>query len=47
MELRVLRYFLAVAREGNITGAANSLHCLSLPCPGRSGIWKKNWGIRS
>lgn len=26
MELRVLRYFLAVAREGNITGAANSLH---------------------
>ena len=23
MELRVLRYFLAVAREGNITGAAN------------------------
>ena len=45
MELRVLRYFLAVAREGNITGAANS--CLSLPCPGRSGIWKKNWGIRS
>ena len=26
MELRVLRYFLAVAREGNITAAANSLH---------------------
>lgn len=26
MELRVLRYFLAVAREGNITGAANFLH---------------------
>ena len=26
MELRVLRYFLAVAREGSITGAANSLH---------------------
>lgn len=26
MELRVLRYFLAVAREGTVTGAANSLH---------------------
>ncbi|WP_026908793.1 LysR family transcriptional regulator [Paucisalibacillus globulus] len=26
MELRVLRYFLTVAREGNITGAANLLH---------------------
>lgn len=26
MELRVLRYFLAVAREENITGAAKSLH---------------------
>lgn len=26
MEIRVLRYFLAVAREGNITGAARLLH---------------------
>lgn len=26
MELRILRYFLAVAREESITGAANSLH---------------------
>ena len=26
MELRVLRYFLAVAREGSVTGAANILH---------------------
>lgn len=26
MELRVLRYFLTVAREGSITGAANILH---------------------
>ena len=26
MELRVLRYFLAVAREGSITAAADLLH---------------------
>lgn len=26
MELRVLRYFLAVAREENITAAAETLH---------------------
>lgn len=26
MEIRVLKYFLAVAREGSITGAANTLH---------------------
>ncbi len=26
MEIRVLKYFLTVAREGTITGAANSLH---------------------
>ena len=26
MEIRVLKYFLTVAREGSITGAANSLH---------------------
>lgn len=26
MEIRVLKYFLAVAQEGSITGAANSLH---------------------
>ena len=26
MEIRVLRYFLAVAREGSVTGAANFLH---------------------
>ncbi|HOH88503.1 LysR family transcriptional regulator, partial [Ruminococcus sp.] len=26
MEIRVLRYFLAIAREGSITNAANYLH---------------------
>ena len=26
MELRVLRYFLAVAREQSVSGAANALH---------------------
>ncbi|MCC8189161.1 MAG: LysR family transcriptional regulator, partial [Planctomycetes bacterium] len=26
MDIRVLRYFLAVAREGSITGAAKFLH---------------------
>ena len=26
MEIRVLKYFLAVANEGSITRAANSLH---------------------
>ena len=26
MEIRVLRYYLAVAREGSITAAANFLH---------------------
>ncbi|MCC8081138.1 MAG: LysR family transcriptional regulator, partial [Lachnospiraceae bacterium] len=26
MELRVLRYFIEVAREGSITGAARTLH---------------------
>lgn len=27
MEIRVLRYFLAIAREGSITNAANFLPC--------------------
>ena len=31
MELRVLQYFLAVAREQNISAAAQSLH-LTQPC---------------
>lgn len=34
MELRVLQYFLAVAREQNISAAAQSLH-LTQPTPSR------------
>ena len=38
MELRVLQYFLAVAREQNISAAAPSP-----PSPASCGIWKKSW----
>lgn len=31
MDIRVLRYFLAVAREGNISGAAEALHMTQPP----------------
>ena len=43
MEIRVLRYFLAVARERNITGAANYLHLTQPTLSSRFMIWKKNW----
>ena len=43
MELRVLRYFMTIAREGSITSAANVLHVTQQRFPGRSAIWKMNW----
>ena len=33
MEIRVLKYFLMVAREENITKAANLLHLTQRPFP--------------
>lgn len=43
MELRVLRYFLTIAREGSITNAANVLHVTQPTLSGRSMTWKKSW----
>ena len=44
MEIRVLRYFLAIAREGSITNAANFLHVTQPTLSRRFAIWRKNWG---
>ena len=40
MELRVLSYFLAIAREENFTRAAAQLHVTHRLYPGRLLIWK-------
>ena len=44
MEIRVLRYFLAVAREGNITAAANFLHLTQPTLSRQIKDLRKNWG---
>lgn len=41
MEIRVLRYFLAIAREESITGAANSLH-ITQHFRAKLRIWRIN-----
>ena len=43
MELRVLQYFLAVAKEQNISAAAQSLHLTQPTCPDSSKSWRRNW----
>ena len=41
MEIRVLRYFLAVVREESITRAADVLHITQL----KLRSWRKNWTL--
>ncbi|MBB5182616.1 LysR family transcriptional regulator [Catenisphaera adipataccumulans] len=44
MELRVLEYFLAAAREQNITAAAESLHLTQPILSIQLKELEKNWG---
>lgn len=44
MELRVLEYFLAIAREQSITGAAGRCISRSPHFPRRSERWKRSLG---
>ena len=44
MELRTLRYFLAIAREENMTRAAESLHVTQPALSKQMNLWNTNWG---
>ncbi len=43
MELRVLQYFLAEAKEQNISAASHSLHLTQPTLPAKLRSWKRNW----
>lgn len=44
MEIRTLRYFLAVAQEENMTRAARKLHVTQPTLSSSYKRWRRNWG---
>ena len=45
--LRQLQYFVAVAEQGTVSGAAQNSRFLSRPSPKRSRNWSAIWASRS